>query len=120
MWMARISGQARDRFISSNFTDEESAWTDEQKFGNFTENQWVWNDVGKSSTIFKLMSWGKQRWCDQNGVTPDAAGVQPEYFKEAYFAGLSLTPELAQANYGRLVPLVCLYEIDWEKYYSNQ
>jgi hypothetical protein len=40
--------------------------------------------------------------------------VQPEYFKEAYFSGEGTPP----ATYGGLIPLVALYEIDWQKYYN--
>jgi dolichyl-diphosphooligosaccharide--protein glycosyltransferase len=122
MWMARISGKARDRFIYTGFLDEESAWTNEETFGkyNSTTNKWEWNDVGKNSTIYKLMSWGKQRWCIQNNAGTDEPGIEPQYFKEAYFAGVTLSPTDASSKYGRLVPLVCLYEIDWQKYYSSQ
>ena len=117
MWMARISGQARDRFIQEGFIDENSSWTDETTFGSAVNETWVWNDVGKNSTIYKLMSWAKQRWCDVSGggyIYPDEAGVQPEYFKETYFAGLDASP----SKYGGLIPLVALYEIDWQKYYN--
>jgi dolichyl-diphosphooligosaccharide--protein glycosyltransferase len=122
MWMARISGQARDRFIQEGFIDENSSWTDERIFGSAdnTTGQWVWNDVGTNSTIYKLMSWAKQRWCDVSGggyIVPDEPGVQPEYFKEAYFAGLDLNPYDAATKYGG-IPLVALYEIDWQKYYN--
>jgi dolichyl-diphosphooligosaccharide--protein glycosyltransferase len=111
-WMARISGKARDRFVkdSSLGLDEQSAWTDETKFGNYSQNKWVWNNQGTNSTIYKLMSWGKQRWCDINGASPDEAGVEPQNFTEAYFAGLSLS---ISESYGGLVPLVCLYKIDY-------
>jgi hypothetical protein len=44
--------------------------------------------------------------------------VQPEYFKEAYFAGENLNPIDASSKYGGLIPLVALYEIDWQKYYN--
>ena len=122
IWMAKISGQARDRLIQTGFISAESAWTDETTFGNSTQTGWVWNDVGKNSTIYKLMSWAKQRWVDvtgaQSGITVDEAGVQPEYFKEAYFAGENLSAIEASAKYGGLIPIVALYEIDWEKYYS--
>ena len=69
------------------------------------------------------MSWAKQRWTDGTAasgiqVLPDEAGVQPEYFKEAYFAGEDLTPLDASVKYGGLIPLVALYEIDWQKYYN--
>jgi len=122
-WMARISGQARERFIQTGFIGAESAWTDENAFGDVTEaGRWQWNAMGKNSTIYKLLSWAKQRWVDvsglQAGVGADEAGVHPEYFKEAYFAGVNLNAIDASAKYGGLIPLVALYEIDWEKYYG--
>jgi dolichyl-diphosphooligosaccharide--protein glycosyltransferase len=121
MWMARISGKARDRFVSKGFIDEESAWTNETTFGGYNNetNSWEWNDVGMNSTIYKLMSWAKQRWCDTYSISPDVAGVQPTYFKEAFFSGLSLSPNDMQNKYGNIVPLVSLYEIDWQQYYSD-
>jgi dolichyl-diphosphooligosaccharide--protein glycosyltransferase len=118
-WMARISGGARDRFIWEGFIDENSSWTDENNFGRSdnTTGKWLWNDMGTNSTVYKLMSWAKQRWCDVSGggyIQPDAPGVQPEYFKEAYFSGEDTTPQ----TYGGLIPLVALYQIDWQKYYN--
>ena len=123
-WMARISGQARDRFIQTGFISTELAWTDELAFGsvNNQTNTWQWNDVGKNSTVYKLLSWAKQRWVDvsgtQSGIGADAAGVQPTYFKEAYFAGENLNAIDAAAKYSGLIPIVALYEIDWEAYYN--
>jgi len=122
MWMARISGKASERFIHDGLLDNSSAWTDENKFGNYNNetNKWEWGSAGKNSTIYKLMSWGKQRWCDTTGfVISDEAGIQPKYFKEAYFAGLELDPFEAAQKYGGLVPLVCLYKIDWQQYYAD-
>jgi dolichyl-diphosphooligosaccharide--protein glycosyltransferase len=121
MWMARISGKARQRFVDNGFLTNDTAWTDEATFGSYdnSTNRWVWNDAGTNSTIYKLMSWGEQRWCDQNSASPGELGVQPAYFKEAFFAGLDLAPTEAQSNYGSIVPLVCLYEIDWQQYYAD-
>jgi len=123
MWMARISGKAHDRFVENGFIDEQFAWTDESVFGeyNSTLNKWVWNEWGMSSTIYKLMSYGKHRWLEnwRGGQDPDPY-VPPEYFREAYFAGLDLDPNSERArNYGNIVPFVCLYEVDWQKYYSD-
>jgi len=115
MWMARISGKSRNRFIDNGFIDASSAWINESSFGyyNITLNKWIWNERGISSTIYKLMSWGKTRWCESNGVTdPDAAmAVKPLYFDEAYFAWP--TQDEALANYRGVVPIICLYEIKW-------
>jgi dolichyl-diphosphooligosaccharide--protein glycosyltransferase len=118
-WMARISGQARDRFINESLLDENSAWFDDTTFYNQTTGAWY--DEAKNATVYKLMSWAKQRWCDVSGggyITPDEAGIQPTYFKEAYFAGEDLSLSDLYQVYGGLVPLVCLYKIDWDLYYN--
>ena len=69
------------------------------------------------------MSWAKQRWVDVSGIlsgiSVDEAGVQPTYFKEAYFAGEDLNAIDASAVYRGLIPMVALYEIDWEAYYNT-
>jgi dolichyl-diphosphooligosaccharide--protein glycosyltransferase len=123
-WMARISGQARERFIQTGFISAEAAWIDENAFGSVDNETgtWQWNDVGRNSTVYKLLSWAKQRWVtvsgEPNQVRADEAGVQPTYFKEAYFAGENLNPIDASAKYGGLIPLVALYKIDWESYYN--
>jgi dolichyl-diphosphooligosaccharide--protein glycosyltransferase len=113
-WMARISGGA---------TQDHKAmwpdwnWTDESSFGNINNstNKWDWSMRGLNCTIYKLMSWGRNRWCTLNGITdPQAANVtEPLLFKEEYFAGLSLTPTDSGNMYGGLVPLVLLYKIDY-------
>ena len=120
IWMARISGQARDRFINESLLDENTAWTDENNFYN--QSTGFWYDDAKNATIYKLMSWAKQRWVDVSGagqVTPDEPGIQPTYFKEAYFAGETLSLSEVATMYGGLIPMVCLYEIDWEAYYNT-
>ena len=122
-WMARISGQAKDRFIKEGIVSEEDAWTDETGFGSIsnTTNAWEWNDAGKNSTIYKLLSWAKQSWVNNNQdqqVIADEEGVEPTYFKQAYFAGLELSPSEASYNYSGLIPVVALYEIDWDAYYA--
>ncbi len=131
MWMARISGKAKDRFIADGFIDDASAWTDESIFGNYnsTTGRWDWNATGMKSNIYKLMAWGKHRWCEGKTSDPEqqqwskynvtAEDIQPEYFKEAYFAGVDLSVDYARSKYGGIVPLVCLYEIDWQKYHRE-
>jgi dolichyl-diphosphooligosaccharide--protein glycosyltransferase len=122
-WMAKISGSGQQRFIDSKFIDQASSWQNETSFGAFsnTTNAWQWNSVGLNSTVYELMSWGKDRWCQVNGVTdPNAANVtEPVYFKEEFFSGETLTSTNAGNWYGGLVPLVCLYKIDWESYYRD-
>ncbi len=120
-WMAKISGNARDRLVDQGYIDQASSWENETTFGNFTNNAWVWNDVGLNSTVYKLMSYSKNRWCEVNGVTdPDAANVTvPAYFVEEFFSGENLSPTDSANKYGGIVPMVALYKIDWQKYYSD-
>ncbi len=130
-WMAKISGQAQNRFIRSGFIDEQSSWSDEKAFGNYTLGK-IWIDSnnngqvdtgeianspkGMASTIYRLMSWAKQRWTENTGgqASPDETAERPYYFKEAYFSGVNTAP----LTYGGIIPLVALYEIDWQAYYS--
>jgi hypothetical protein len=124
-WMARISGQARQRFIDTGFISADAAWTDETAFGEVSNQTgaWEWNAMGKNSTIYKLLSYAKQRWGEvsgnPNGIPVDETGVQPTYFKEAYFAGATLSPLDAASKYGGLIPIVALYEIDWQAYHNT-
>jgi dolichyl-diphosphooligosaccharide--protein glycosyltransferase len=132
-WMARISGQARQRLIQEGYMTEQTAWSDETSFGNLTlgtdwvdlnnngtpdQGETIANTQGQSSTIYKLLTWAKQRWGDVNGVTPDEPGVQPDYFKEAFFSGENLSLAAASSQYSGLIPIVALYEIDWQAYYN--
>jgi hypothetical protein len=122
-WMAKISGNAMDRLVNDGFIDEASSWRNETTFGNFssTSNAWEWNAVGRNSTVYELMSYAKNRWCQVNGVTdPDAANVTvPTYFVEEFFSGENLSPTDSANKYGGIVPMVALYKIDWEKYYTD-
>ena len=123
-WMARISGEAKQRLIDEGFMDANLQWTDETAFGapNNQTGTWDWNTMGQNSTIYKLMSYAKQRWADVSGtpagVSVDEPGVQPTYFKEAYFSGEELNPVAASTKYSGLIPIVALYEIDWASYYN--
>jgi dolichyl-diphosphooligosaccharide--protein glycosyltransferase len=123
-WMARISGQARERFIQAGLLTEDTAWTDENDFGtvNNETGTWQWNDMGKNSTVYKLLSWAKQRWVDVSGtannIQADEQGVEPTYFEEEYFSGENLSPIAASTSYGGIIPVVALYKIDWESYYN--
>jgi hypothetical protein len=51
-------------------------------------------------------------------VTPDEKGVQPTYFNETYFSGEELSFSDVASTYQGLVPMVCLYEINWQAYYN--
>ncbi len=120
-WMARISGEAQARFKSEGYMTDAYNWTDETTFGRSdqTTGKWVWNDAGTNSTVYKLMSYAKDRWGDvsgtPSGITTNIGGVVPTYFKEAYFSGEETQP----LTYGGIIPVVALYQIDWDKYNSD-
>ena len=70
MWMARISGQAKDRLINETFMDADAAWTDEFAFGNVsTSNQWQWNTQGMDTTFYKLMTTAQKQYADKSRWT---------------------------------------------------
>ena len=128
MWMASISGKARDRLINGGFIPEEEMWTEKldevrRTFGNYTLGT-SWTDKngdgqigsdeliavskGQNSTIYKLMSYAVERWKQENkGGAPPT--TQLLYFSEAYIAGL----DNDGSKYGGVVPLVCLYKIEY-------
>jgi len=127
-WMARISGQSTNPDGLPGWN-----WTDETAFGKFTNvttywpNDWLWNDQGKNSTIYMLMTWARTLYCNAQGVVdPDAGnatgGVNPDtgvtnpvplWFTVAHISGLDLTPSDASSLYGGLVPLVALFKINY-------
>ncbi|HLN46337.1 MAG TPA: STT3 domain-containing protein [Candidatus Sulfotelmatobacter sp.] len=118
-WMARISGDARNRFINEGLMTEAYQWTNESAFGTQGTSGWNWNDMGTNSTVYKLMSYAKDQWGNTVGsqaqITTNIGGVIPTYFKEKYFSGLDATT----LSYGGIVPLVALYEIDYAKYNAD-
>lgn len=135
VWMAQISGVSRNRFVNGGFIDEASMWTSNFEqvramFGNYTLG-YHWNDAnnnnrvddgeqiavnaGQNSTIYKLMHYARERWLQEQGKGGSPT-VQLTYFKEAYIAGLANDG----SKYGySVIPLVALYEVDWEKYYAD-
>jgi dolichyl-diphosphooligosaccharide--protein glycosyltransferase len=134
-WMARISAESPNRNTAAWPGWD---WTNETDFGSYTNvttywpNDWLWNDRGYNSTVYRLMTWARTLYCSTQTVAgntvydPDAGnatgGVDPEtgatnpvpqYFKPAYIAGLTLTPSYTGSNYGNLVPLVALYKVEY-------
>ncbi len=109
-WMARIANQTVEE--ARGFYHE---WGDREQyntFGNITENQWVWNDLGKNTTIYKLMQTAKQ------SIASSIQAPQLRYFKIAHFS-----PGNPLASIGKsgdqtvyLHALVALYEVDYQQY----
>ena len=121
VWMARISGDAKDRLINEGFMNPATAWTNENQFGapSNTTGRWVWNDQGLNSTIVELMNYAEVQYCQtwsQAGInlTPDMTTTTPSYYTLAYLGGIDASP----FQYGGLVPLVAIYKIDWNAYYA--
>jgi dolichyl-diphosphooligosaccharide--protein glycosyltransferase len=85
-WMARIAG------------------LNENDYGNVTQGQWVWNDKGRETVIYKLMQYGKEVTL---GRSPT---VQLEHFEKAYFSQEAGSPR----QYGGAIPLVCVYKINYD------
>lgn len=119
-WMARISGEAQRRLTDKGFMNSQLTWTNETYFGasgNQTSS-WTWNPIGLNSTIFKLMSFAEQQYASLYGLTvSDQQGEALEFFTPIFISGLEVSPAEAAQQYGTLlVPLVCLYQINYEAY----
>lgn len=118
VWMADISGNAKDRFISQGFMTADYQWSSKTDFGfNESSGQTNWTDLGLNSTIYKLMSNAEKQWAEKNGFTATETTSDLEYFTPAYIAGLEIDVAKAQEYY-LLIPLVCLYKINWDAYYA--
>ncbi|HUJ85052.1 MAG TPA: STT3 domain-containing protein [Candidatus Acidoferrales bacterium] len=122
VWMARISGEAENRLIQEGFMNSNYKWTNETSFGNYTTNNstgqqtFVWNKMGLNSTIFELLSYAEQQWANRYGVTDlDQTTSAPQYFTPAFISGLEVDPTTSE-QYGLLIPLVCLYKVNWAAY----
>ncbi len=104
-WMARIANQS----VAPGFYKE---WGDREQyntFGEVQENQWIWNDLGKNTTIYKLMQVGKEQ------IVRSGSAPTLEHFKPAHFSPGNPIAAIGTAGDQTvyLHALVCLYEIDY-------
>ncbi|MEM2387193.1 MAG: STT3 domain-containing protein, partial [Candidatus Bathyarchaeia archaeon] len=133
VWMAAISGKARERFVSNGFITADEMWNEKlddvrRLFGNYTlGTNWIDtnkngqvdsgehepNTKGQNTTIYKLMRYAVESWKQKHGK--GGSTIELLYFTPEYIAGLDNDGR----KYGGVVPLVCLYKINWEKYYSE-
>ncbi len=133
VWMAAISGKARQRFIDNGFIPASDMWNENlddirRLFGNYTiGTNWIDsnkngqvdsgelepNAKGQNATIYKLMRYAVESWKQKHGKS--SSTIKLLYFTPEYIAGL----DDDGSKYGGVVPLVCLYKINWEKYYSE-
>ena len=133
IWMAAISGKARERFINDSFISADEMWNEtinyiRDLFGNYTlGTNWIDtnkdgradqselqpNFRGQNATIYKLMRYAVESWKQKHGKGGSA--IELIYFTPEFIAGL----DNDGSKYGGVVPLVCLYKINWDKYYSE-
>lgn len=120
VWMARISGDDRQRFIDAGLISNQSMWTDETAFGqtNTQTQRWEWNDRGMNSTIEMMLYDMQVRYVTNASATfgatinVDHVASTPKYLTPVFIGGINITP----TEFGYLVPLVGIYEINWQAY----
>jgi len=120
-WMARIANASST--VRELYKDEWGVWEYKEwgpnmqnntfGFSNSTSGLFEWNDLGKNTTIYKLM---------ENGKSSQVSGyTAPEliYFKNPHFFGGQVATLGTIQSTGETVyldALVCLYEVDYAKY----
>jgi asparagine N-glycosylation enzyme membrane subunit Stt3 len=98
-WMARIAGLNESIYGS---TDPDTG-------------RWTWNELGQSTVIYKLMTYGKKE------VLPDVTSVQElpleplQHFEKAYFSQTADN----RRTYAGAIPLVCVYKINYTQLASS-
>jgi len=120
-WMADISGGAKDRLIKEGFMDPNSAWENRTAFGTYSENgQWQWNTQGTNSVIQKILSNMEDEFSASTGdlVTPyyGSSVTSLDYFTLVHLSGAE---NVNLSAGGTIVPLVGLYEINWDAYNAD-
>jgi asparagine N-glycosylation enzyme membrane subunit Stt3 len=131
--MARISGGAQERFMREGFMTDNYKWANDQAFGNYSigyDITYTDSDgdgtldapnvtesiMGQNSTIYSLMTNAMQQWATANGFGTVQKVVEPEFFNLKYLSGLDISYTKSMSDYYGLVPLVALYEIDYDAY----
>jgi asparagine N-glycosylation enzyme membrane subunit Stt3 len=134
IWMTAISGKARERFINDGFISADEMWNEtinyiRDLFGNYTlGTNWIDTDKdgqadqselqpnfrGQNATIYKLMRYAVESWKQKHGK--GGSTIELIYLTPEFIAGL----DNDGSKYGGVVPLVCLYKINWDKYYRDQ
>jgi dolichyl-diphosphooligosaccharide--protein glycosyltransferase len=115
--MADISGGARDRLIEDGFMDPNNAWSNRTAFGSYNDSgQWAWSDLGKSSVIYKLLVDVEQQFAASTGgivIPSNNQEVTLDYLTLYKLVGID---DVSVGQYGTLVPLIGLYEVNWAAY----
>jgi dolichyl-diphosphooligosaccharide--protein glycosyltransferase len=98
-WMARIAGDS-GRF---DFEDE-----DDFGYYNYTEQAWIWNERGVRSTFYGLVMYAKSQKVSVGASEPDYFDLVYPWRDGEAVGGVN--------SYGGIVPLVAIYEIDYDAY----
>jgi dolichyl-diphosphooligosaccharide--protein glycosyltransferase len=124
VWMARISGTYEQMYISEGYMGTDpglTEWKDETSFGSYsnTTGAWTWNSQGENCTINELMYDAAAQYCSELSssgisISPSWTASMPTYFSTVQIFGINTSP----SEFGGLVPLVCLYKINYEAYYK--
>ena len=102
-WMAKIP--ELDDYSFGNYTLGID-WIDLNNDGRIDEGELQPNSKGQNSVLYKLMAYGKEMTLQ--GIST----IQLQHFEEAYFSQEHGSPDPAPGT--QYVPLVCVYEINYE------
>jgi dolichyl-diphosphooligosaccharide--protein glycosyltransferase len=129
VWMARISAENTKRYTEDlGLIKANEMWIDENDFGqtNSQTNLWQWNDRGLNCTIEEILYDMQAQYVTVANAAAQSSGSEitlnvdhtaslPTYFKSAFISGLATQP----FQYSGLIPLVGIYEIDWDAYNAD-
>jgi hypothetical protein len=97
-------------------------WKDETTFGSYsnTTGAWTWNTNGENCTINEIMYNMAQQYSSEltaagYNVSPSWTASTSAYFKPVQIFGSDTSP----SQYGGLIPLVGLYQVDYGAYYAD-
>ena len=117
--MARISGQAKTRLIDEGFMNPATAWTNETQFGTSdpTTGRWLWNDQGLNCTVFELLNYAEVRYANTMTAVRSQCPTRPNNDNANILQrSLLCRSKTSPFQYGGLVPIIAIYEIDWATY----
>ncbi len=100
-WMARIPGLDDNSFGNVSLGVD---WVDINRDGQRTQDELVPNVKGQNSTIYKLMTYGKET---KLGTPEPQRSVTLTHFEPAYFSK-------GEAIQGQVYALVCVYEVKYD------
>lgn len=127
VWMARISGTYEQMYIKDGYMGNNTAtglteWKDETSFGSYSNSTgaWTWNSQGENCTINEIMYSMASQYCSDLtsagiSTTPSWTATLPTYFTPVQIFGIDTSP----SQYGGLIPLVGLYQINYADYYAD-